>query len=391
MTQHSQSAHSKILNELDINFDLDKLAKFLKSIANEGPVTKNSNISNFDHLLPLHPTIWDPLLKFGEDIVENYWKIVNVANGGDISSKNINYVAGKLIEVGRPIAAFNLASQFEFDFEPKFWFDLYLEILKTSNLEGDVPRSRILEKILKILDHIPEASDKAIASLELKTFPEFSNTGFRGKYRVTAWHKQMIKDPKYLINLLTWLYESNDDKVDMQTSNLSDEELIRRAKFAHELLDDWVLLPGTDAKGQIDSEKFRNWVKEAYELADEFGKQGGLDKHLGLLFSNFLHQESKDEWLPEVVLELLNQKCSEQLRYEFCKAEFYSRGTSLRGVFDGGKQDLQFASKFSKLATKYKSKFYNFSKVLKKIERFYKRKAEREYKHWELEDLWGTV
>ena len=99
-----------------------------------------------------------------------------------------------------------------------------------------------MEKILKILDHIPEVSNKDIADLELKTFPEFSNTGFRGKNRVTAWHKQMIKDPKYLINLLAWLYESIDDRVYMQTSNLSDEELIRRAKFAHELLDDWLHL-----------------------------------------------------------------------------------------------------------------------------------------------------
>ena len=167
--------------------------------------------------------------------------------------------------------------------------------------------------------------------------------------------------------------------------------MVRRAKFAHELLGDWTLIPGTNAKGQIDSEKFRNWVTKAYKLADECGKQKALDEHLDSLFSNFLHHESKDEWLPEAVLGLLNQEDSIQLRFEFCKAEFYSRGSSFKGIFDGGQQDLQFASKFSKLAAKYKSKFYHFSMVLTKIEQFYKRKAKGEDQNWGLDDLWGAT
>ena len=52
--------------------------------------------------------------------------------------KKLKYVVGKLIEVGRPISAFKLASQSDSNFEPKFWFDLYLDVLKTPNLEGEM-------------------------------------------------------------------------------------------------------------------------------------------------------------------------------------------------------------------------------------------------------------
>ena len=264
--------------------------------------------------------------------------------------------------VDRPISGFKLVSQFDRDFEPNFWFDLYSRVKDSENSEESVRKGIILESILKILDNHSDVSDVEIAKLELSSFPDFTNTGMRNEKRIIAWQRVMSSDPDYLVKLLKWIYQDFELLDNSQHQETNSENLSHERKFAYDTLKDWVLIPGADTFGKVDSEKFKVWMDSSYELAKNSGLLEMLEKHLGMLFLNYSRQTDSEEWLPEVVLEFLNQEDQDRLRYEFYKAEYFSRATSLKGIFDGGKQDRQLSEEFFELTSKYMIKFLPFFK-----------------------------
>ena len=382
---------SKLLKELLEICDRSQLVESIELLTRDDLIKNSIDLNYFVSLLPLDALIWKLVARFGDEVEASYWKSVDISKDFEQFAASAEYVVEKLKAVDRPISGFKLVSQFDRDFEPNFWFDLYSRIKDSENSEESVRKGIILESILKILDNHSDVSDEEIAKLELSSFPDFTNTGMRSEKRIIAWQRVMSSDPDYLVTLLKWLYKESELLDISQHQEINSENLSHEGKFAYDTLKDWVLIPGADTTGKVNSRKFNIWMDSSYELAKNSDLSDKLEKHLGMLFLNYSRQADSEEWLPEVVLEFLNQEDKDRLRYEFYKAEYFSRGTSLKGIFDGGKQDRQLSDEFFALTSKYMTKFLHFSKVLEKIAQLYLRKSENEGKRIELDELWSSA
>ena len=107
----------------------------------------------------------------------------------------------------------------------------------------------------------------------------------------------------------------------------------------------WEGLPGLDDSGEIDGAHLNEWVTEARLLFAESGRADIGDEEIGRVLSHS-PVGADGIWPAEPVREIIEAVGSSSIESGMVVGALNARGGTMRGVFDGGGQERDLASKY---------------------------------------------
>jgi hypothetical protein len=129
-------------------------------------------------------------------------------------------------------------------------------------------------QILKHLDVVGGITEQTMLELEFMYLAllKFSERP------VKAIMRALSHDPQLFIQLLCAMFKPTAESGVVEEAPADLERAKRLASHAFDILQDWDVVPGTDASGKIDGAKLEEWVKEARRLAHETGRDEIADQ-----------------------------------------------------------------------------------------------------------------
>jgi hypothetical protein len=191
-------------------------------------------------------------------------------------------------------------------------------------------------------------------------------------------HKEMINNPNFYVEVINAIYKPKDDvEMEKQETKGMDEKMIKnRWEGAYDLLKSLDKLPGETEKGNVNFDVLKVWIDTVQELCKAKKRVFAGDYHIGELLASPDH--SNDVWPPEAVCKVIEYYRNKDIEEGFYIFERNRRGTTTRGVFEGGKQEKDEAKKYYNFAKNIDPKYQRTIKLLKNIAKSYEYDADRE-------------
>jgi hypothetical protein len=140
------------------------------------------------------------------------------------------------------------------------------------------------------------------------------------------------------------------------------------------LLHEWRKLPGLDDVGQLDFEKFSQWLIEVKRICREAGRLDAALTHVGEVLY-YCPPDPGGFWINKSVAEVLNKKDAEKIRSGFSLEVYNSRG--VYAVDPEGKPEKELATKYRERAEDTENAGYpRFADTLRDIAKTYEKEAE---------------
>ena len=351
----------------------------------------NKRFNLLAEVLPATPESWKLAKKYGADFEKSYWKNVRVWPDKEINHKDLKYAIQQLLNANRPDAAFFMAESVKENLPSHLWVKILEKFVEINTPKSELPERYYLEQIFEILDNDPTIDEEKIADLEYPYLTTLLSYGHFEDERETAWQKMMTQSPNKFLQILNWYYKCEDEVENKNQDRIGIVDTETRTRIAFNLLEAWKIVPGTNEKGKINNVKFNSWIQKAYELARDENLVPALEHHLATIFAKSALQNSHRNWLPKVILDLLEKSECNTLREEFFQAVDSVRGGTGRPVYEGGAQELKLAEKYEKLELKFQKNYPNISKIMKKLVELYKADAQIEDNKAESRKRWGML
>ncbi|MEQ1935082.1 MAG: hypothetical protein ABL962_14580, partial [Fimbriimonadaceae bacterium] len=191
--------------------------------------------------------------------------------------------------------------------------------------------------------------------------------------------RQLSRNPDFFIACLKLLFRPRSEvqgDVDVDDDAVVDPKLADKASRIWHLLHDWRIIPGTLDDGTVSVDALRSWILKARQDAREAGRLGVCDVTLGELFAH--SPEDADKAKPALAIREIIEECeSIELERGFAIGLHNLRGCYSKGLYDGGKQERDFSSKFSQYAA-ICVKWPRTAGVFRQVAEDYLKQAERE-------------
>jgi hypothetical protein len=127
----------------------------------------------------------------------------------------------------------------------------------------------------------------------------------------------------------------------------------------------WRSLPGTTSDSQLDGQQLKDWVRQVRGLLAEDDELG---QHSEWIIGEMLSGSPKGQdgaWPAEPVRDLLDVPGTDQLAEGFLAGVANNRGVTVRGPFDGGKQERNLAARYDGWADRIAATWPQATLVLK--------------------------
>jgi hypothetical protein len=154
----------------------------------------------------------------------------------------------------------------------------------------------------------------------------------------------------------------------------------------YHLLNNWRTIPGIDESGNINYDHLYAWVIEVRKQAAAIGRIEVADMQIATALACYKSKD-KDVWPSDEICEIIDSINTKSIRDNFSAAIFNNRGTTSRGVFDGGAQERKLASHFRNLANTHAIKWPVTSAILESLAKDYEAIAKQEDREALNEDL----
>jgi hypothetical protein len=201
--------------------------------------------------------------------------------------------------------------------------------------------------------------------------------------RFPVLHGALTKDPGFFVEVVSMVYRADGE----EPGELAEAEQAA-ALNAHELLDSWRDVPGTQDDGTIDKEKLFEWVTEARRLLSEAGRLGVGDEQIGRVL-RYGPPPSGDEWPCEPIRDLIEATDSDQLESGLLVEIYNSRGTTSRGPTEGGGQEWGLVKRYQRYASFAAASWSRTAGFLNSVAKSYEVDARRNDLNADLrQDLW---
>jgi len=333
--------------------------------------------------------VWDTVEKYGKEIDQAYWGIATGYTRSDTKDVvDTERAIAKLLDVGRPETALNLAGDPHISLSSKLLQRLLLDLLNSKSeqkkhLDGTMLEFHLTNIFNQIYDR-KELSLEEIGKLEWPFAQVFDRYNRRANTPL-ALHRTLQKDPSFFVDLLTYLYKK-DDGSESTPENITKEQMETIAMNAREVLETWYLVPGVQEDGSVKEEDLSKWVEETRKLAETRGYLKGCDLKLAEVLSRI--PSDKDGMWPHVALRnTLERVKSSMLDEHIPYALYNSRGVRTRSMNEGGDQERKLAVDYHEWAKAMKAKWPRTSKVLKSLAKMLDSDAKREDVDVELRDI----
>ncbi|MFL1465157.1 hypothetical protein [Marinobacter sp. HN1S83] len=339
-------ATTSFVRQILATFETAKLEEITTTLKWWGCLDGTQSITQFAQLLPGNMHGWTTAAALGPDGDRAYWSRVSPRVWNDTPDEVVEFLIGKLLEVGRPRTAFASFQYRPTRVHPETWEKILKGIAKGDEPAAPVPDSYHLSEVLSCLDDADGFHDERIMALEMPFALLLCSYGHRSAKRALAVHRELARNPELFVQLLSWCYQVPDDQSD-------EEQRKALGKIAYYTLDAWNMVPGADENGNIDPETFTTWVKGALRIAADENLGRFAELHLGALLARYARHRRWEDWLPEPLLNILDSPENDGLRDKFELGIRNSRGITSRSPFDGGAQERKLAARYRTLASNY--------------------------------------
>ncbi len=319
--------------------------------------------------LPSRMFVWDLLNHFNESIQEAYWKKCSFG-GITRESEDKIYFVEHMAQAKRYFTALGIAALYAKEMTP----ELIAEVLEKTATEKSEDKYHIkywdIEKLFKEL-YKSEYPKSEIAKLELKYIPILASVGSRRAPKML--HDALANDPEFFAEIIRYIYKRKDGKQDEGEEKITQKRLEQRGKLSWRLIKSWKTIPCSGNNGQIDYEKLKSWIDKARELCEKSDRITACDKQIGKVLA---YAEPEDEiWPPEAVCKIIESIESEELHRGFKIGTENKRGTTMRALDEGGKQEAELANKFRGYAEILNTRFPKTASILNSIAEDYENEA----------------
>lgn len=354
-----------------INEGFEWITKLFKNLQQKGFTDKA--LSNI--LLPLDQTkqLWDFVSTLEEEIQNEYWRNMN-PTFYHIPAEGKKLGVQMLMKHKRFFSAIDICSHFA----EKLPTGILAELLKKSATEEASEQVRFkkneIERIFETLDKRSDLEHSVLVNLEWLYIQLLNSYGTRRNPKILQ--DELSKNPKFFIDMLKWLYKPKDKaKIEEERIGISDETIQNRAKQVYHLFHSWKKIPGLQSDNSVDELDLRNWVSETRKLAETEGRLDVADMHIGQVLAQY--PENIPEWPQEKIFKVIEEVNSDSLKRNYASAMFNKRGSSKRGLLDGGNIEREKAGYFGKLSNDFKNKYPNVAEIFKHLEQEYLADAKR--------------
>ncbi len=318
-------------------------------------------------LAPFRRETWNFLDGLPDERKLRYWKKVDPAWGPD-GPVDLNEVAGKLTEAGRPLRAVSLVQHRLKELEPGRVL-LLLEAIAGGEGEerqqDHPPDEFFLENAFRRLDGKEEIPRDRVADLEF----EFVGLLQRSDRGVPNLERRVGNDPGIFAEIVSLAYPHDDSEESDSESSVSNGKRERKAYLARILLDALRRIPGQDAPDEADGTKrLIGWIREARARCERNGRLRICDDHIGTFLSK--SPVGKDGvWPCESVRAALEKFYNEEISLGF-QVGLRNARSSRVGSF-GGDQEREIESEYRGWADKTKYSHPKTSRILRELADYY--------------------
>ena len=318
---------------------------------------------------PFSGQTWQLLDEQPQEVRDGYWRGVQ-PHLRQHSAAEINELIDRLLEIGRPRAAFQAAMLDLEKIETSRLTQLLRAVASSREPEAWLsPQSYDLEMALDELAGRAGVTSEDMASLELLFLPALEH-GDRGTPHL---ERQIEASPMLFVQALAYIYRRSEEGQDPPDWSIDDpDELSRVRRNVYRLLDSLKRIPGTDDDGVVHLEYLLRWVTEVRRLCRLYGRAAVGDVQIGTLLSQALG--GADPHLPcRAVCEVIEGVASEDLAQGFEVGARNARGVHERPP--SGDPERALASKYERLAREIAFDYPFVSRALQRIAASYFRDA----------------
>ena len=277
--------------------------------------------------------------EIGGKVAEIFWSqisIYRVPDGPEVTP----WVIEELLKHGRAHGAVKLAGHATRHVSP----DLLVRVLemaaRSERKEADASAmfQYNVEQIFERLDQSKDIDPDRVARLEWTYLKVLEDSN---RPPVTL-HKQLASRPEFFVEVLSTIYRASSEEPDKQEENRESKAAL--ASHAWTLLHSWNLLPGF-SEGKADGAALEEWVTNARRLCHEAGRAEIGDEQIGQMLA-WAPSDADGTWPCEAVRDAIEMVRSRHLETGVYIGVKNRRGTTSRGVTDGGEQERDLAKQY---------------------------------------------
>jgi hypothetical protein len=315
--------------------------------------------------------VWDALADLDQDLSDLYWERMAAFS---VPPMDAARAASELLAHNRPWVAVDLlaGTMHGSDKDPSsITPELVSEVL-TAGLAADPAEAQpqtLGYELGLLLDYLEseETDPTALARYEFMFFHLLDD-----HRRPRALFTALASEPSLFVDLVSRIYRGKNEperKLDEQEATL--------ANHAWWVIHHWRELPGKHEDGTVDSKHLGKWVREARLAFAESDRADIGDEVIGQTLAT-CPQGSDGIWPAEAVREIVETIGSQSIESGIHTGVINDRGTTSRGVYDGGKQEWDLAAKYRDWSKQTATEWPRTSRVLRRLAESYERDARRE-------------
>lgn len=294
-------------------------------------------------LMPFRRVVWDIVGARSQNVQDAYWNAIT-PDWDRQSRDEFSYAVTKLIEAGRPRAAF-LFMRFDLEVvETRLLHELMRAIVSSSK---EAPKTYQLEqhdvqRAFELLDKSKLIPLDEMAALELQYLDALDDHG--EKSHIPNLERYIERSPELFVQGLVFAYRRDDDGEDPLELRVDDpEEVKARGTSAYKFLHALSRIPGRNEKDELEADRIEAWVGKVRELAKDLARSEVADHLVGQLLSNAPLGADK-VWPSEPVRDALEHVATRPLQEGLTIGLLNGRGAHWRG--SGGDQEREEAEKY---------------------------------------------
>jgi hypothetical protein len=291
---------------------------------------------------PDDPSTWGRLREFGPEIVAAYWKqrpprFVNGPKG--LQSRSLLM----LLRYGRASTALASSCRRLGDIPTRLLFKMLDALVSEINSGSVTPDTMVafyIQRTLEELDKRPKLPVDEIAKREYALLPliEFSSR----KLRI---YDLMASSAEFYFQILCEVHREQGDPT-ME----ADDETRGRAQLSYSLLSKFERIPGPP-EGEVDGAFLGKWIDDIVRLGAEHDRAEPADHWLGKTLAHGPADDVDGHWPHRALRDQIERLSSQPIEDSIHIERLNMRGSTMRGLFEGGAQERVLAENYLKAAS----------------------------------------